>query len=369
MKLHLALAVLLVGEVLAENVFEPSDSCHDITSDLEKLNKNFLSSSCDLQFSESTESTAGGGKLYEKYARICRAFCPDKCKAPFTYAESFTKKLDLIGDCGSIEKGINDFDVDVLSGCIESADLPDYILNPLCGIGGGYKKKESICSGYYKSCDKHLKSSVDGNNRSLEEIVNVSHDAVIKVMDKADFESNGVYAKEAGILPEDACANARHFLDEKEANIRAKDPMGKKVSPRITGEELIEIVGKENAKKLLEFFHDTLGYEAPVTLIKFQRVDNGDDFSYFKPHKDGAETLITFLKPNGDDSDLVLGGLSHVSGNDSFLTDKVTTGLTIVHGKDVVHASHPWKGVRDILKIASNPRLKDLDCMLSDLVN
>jgi hypothetical protein len=203
----------------------------------------------------------------------------------------------------------------------------------------------------------------------LEEIVDISHDAVIKVMEKADFESNGAYAKEAGILPEDACANARHFLDEKEADIRAKDPKGKKVSPRITGEELIEIVGKENAKKLLEFFHETLGYEAPVTLIKFQRVDNGDDFSYFKPHKDGAETLITFLKPNGDDSDLVGGGLSHVSGNESFLTDKVTAGLTIVHGKDVVHASHPWKGVRDILKIASNPRLKDLDCMLSDLVN
>jgi hypothetical protein len=37
-----------------------------------------------------------------------------------------------MGDCGSVEKSINDFDADVLSPeCIESVGLHDSILNPL----------------------------------------------------------------------------------------------------------------------------------------------------------------------------------------------------------------------------------------------
>lgn len=128
------------------------------------------------------------------------------------------------------------------------------------------------------------------------------------------------------------------------------------------------MIGKDNAKNLLTFFQESLGYEAPVTGIKIQRTDIQDEPIEFMSHADGVHTMITFLKDNGEKSDLNGGGLYHYKDGAAIKTYDINPGLTIVHGKDVIHTTYPWTGVRDILDISTNPSIKDAPCKLKDLV-
>lgn len=94
-----------------------------------------------------------------------------------------------------------------------------------------------------------------------------------------------------------------------------------------------------------------------------------DEETAFTGHVDGLDTMIVFLKSNVDNEDLQGGGIYHYTGEGLEKTEEITQGMTVVHGKDVVHKTFPWTGTRYILDIASDPGRKWASCMLADLVN
>merc|ERR1711971_706046 len=131
----------------------------------------------------------------------------------------------------------------------------------------------------------------------------------------------------------------------------------------LTGEDFVQVFGKEHSKKLLDFFHDSLGYKAPVTEITIHRTTVGDELSYFTSHTDynHGDSMLVFLKPSE--------GVIHYTGEGLMVTERATPGMAIVHGKDVLHKSLPFSGSRDVLEISSNPHANEsTKCVLSGIV-
>lgn len=384
MKLHIValfLSILAVhAQDVSNNITSSSlgfDDTSKAVNDLEQAISE--SKTCALDFNGNGEVSVAQEDYYDNYYRFCRVFCGDcDIRRRKRGLNAALKTLKVSGECddvtSALEKAANAVMAEAKSNGsqVVSTDAPYYpsIADFFCD------EDEGFCAGYYNYAWCANVYQNDEHERHLEKIENLSMEEIMTEIDFHNSNPNGLFNKKESIISEEACEKAVNYLDldKHDADESAREPkdrsLGDKRNLLVTGEELVEILGKEDTKSLLNFFHDSLGRKAPVTKITLQRTAHLNEGVYrFGSHVDGVETMIVYLSENGNKKKMNGGGIFHYSGRGLLKTEMVKPGLTIVHGKDVLHETYPWNGVRDIIDIQSNPGKANEPCMLWDLVN
>lgn len=391
---------------------DQAHDCEAIAVSIDNLKDKLEASTCTLSASESGPNDRKLGshssndwlyRLYDKYYGTCQFICGcpgdrlsiinhDLAKDPSAtkeqdetvqapgiendFDETMKKMLVPNGDCDASLKALDAIDVDELelslsSACVSTTD--SYLYNYFCENDEG-DGSESICAGFYDYCNRpppcpgFCIANLGNHTRQLEFTNSLSKKAVHNKMKKKGANPNGIIKKRIDGLSVEGCKKAVEFINSKVDSDFVAVTHSDRDSLKLTGEELINVLGEDEVKKLVNFFHDSLGYKAPITAIRFQRHTN-NKLGFFKGHIDNMNTLITFLKQNYDNEELKGGGMYHFTDDGLLTNEKITTGLTIVHGPDVLHTVYPWIGSRDILDISSDPDGVDAKCMLAHLLN
>lgn len=356
----------------------------EITKSIDDLKNAFTSTTCELSFSEKdnlipTDNSDVDG-FYDKYYGFCRFLCGCRSNAAAVTTNVKREHFTTEGECNSVAGSLQEINeqMDSALSCIGTSGIRDYFdffceapRYNLRNLGKVTSPDEevSICAGYYEECCDHSfcrRRVLDGEYH-LEEIESLTNEDSMEKVASLGGNPDGVYVQKNDMLTEDSCQKLIDFIDqEPEERIFAGEHVG--LNRPLTGEELIDIVGKNEAKHLLEFFHESIGAKVPVTKIKIQNTDN-KVLGVYTGHVDKVDTMITFLNKNYDNDVLNGGGLYHHTRTGLMKAEKVTPGLTIVHGNDVIHDTFPWKGPRYILDIGHDPHVENPSCMLSNLVD
>ena len=125
---------------------------------------------------------------------------------------------------------------------------------------------------------------------------------------------------------------------------------------------MISLIGKDITRGLLDYFHESLGHEVPVTGIVLQVAKNGDVGQSFTHHKDETATLLVFL------NDIDAGGELDYLTNEGRLEIPAKKGRAVAHGPNTIHGAKMWYGDRFVLSLESSGSHFD-DCMLKDLLD
>jgi len=131
---------------------------------------------------------------------------------------------------------------------------------------------------------------------------------------------------------------------------------------KLDGSELISLIGKDNTRGLLDYFHESLGHEVPVTGIVLQVAKNGDVGQSFTHHRDETATLLVFL------NDMDAGGELDYLTNEGHLEIAAKKGRAVAHGPNTIHGAKMWYGDRSLFYFKSSGSHFD-DCMLKDLLD
>ena len=129
---------------------------------------------------------------------------------------------------------------------------------------------------------------------------------------------------------------------------------------QLDGPQLIDLIGKESTKNLLDYFHESMGHNVPVTKIVLQLAKNGDEGQSFTHHKDGTATLLVFLNDNDG------GDLDYLT-TEGHIEFPVKKGRAVAHGPDTIHAAKMWYGDRSLFYFKSSQSMFD-NCLLKDLL-
>lgn len=131
----------------------------------------------------------------------------------------------------------------------------------------------------------------------------------------------------------------------------------------LDGSELIDMIGKDNTKNLLDFFYETMGAKVPVTNIKLQLGKHMDEGQYFDYHIDESATLVVFLN---DNDHTFHGGDNRYVTNEGNIVVPVKKGRAVAHGPNTVHGVSLWQGDRVVLSLEGGSVLDK--CMLEDIL-
>ena len=215
--------------------------------------------------------------------------------------------------------------------------------------------------------------------RMLGEIEYVDDlDRIRSIIEEKQADPNGTYIRRDGLLTKLQCDTVKKFMDETHETDMSIDPyeVHRANLPRfahynilITPSKLVELIGLESTKTLVDFYHEALGYKAPVTKIKLQLSWNMNRQEHFTYHIDRKSSMIVFLGPNEDEPQMadengvaIGGGLAYL--NETGLNiEPMVPGSGIVHGPIVLHGAEGWIGKRYIIDILSYPDAEPEDCL------
>lgn len=124
----------------------------------------------------------------------------------------------------------------------------------------------------------------------------------------------------------------------------------------LSGEELVDAIGKDNSKAILAFIHASFGGAASVSKISVQHA-NMEEEMHFSPHMDKIDTAVVFL--GGSNANIVY---LNADGESEVIT---YPGKAVAHGGSTVHKSTDFKGHRHALEIQT---MQGGACILANLV-
>ena len=196
-----------------------------------------------------------------------------------------------------------------------------------------------------------------------------------EIIEENGADPNGKFTRRDGLISKDTCDVVKSYMDDIHENDETLDPYEIHMSnlPRhahynilITASKFVELVGLDAVKNILAFYHEALGYDAPVTKIKLQMSWNMNRQEHFTYHIDRKSSMIIFLGPNEDAMPFEGGGLAYLN-QDGLQIEPMVPGSGIVHGPIVLHGAEGWIGKRYIIDILSYP---DVDgCILQDYLD
>jgi len=213
----------------------------------------------------------------------------------------------------------------------------------------------------------------DHKKRRLGEVEDVPHHRLLEVAEREQGDLAGVISSKDGMLPDSVADSLRAHLEglydaEDFPPVNSLPKTGRNMARndvytvKINGPELISLIGKDNTRGLLDYFHQSLGHEVPVTGIELQVVKNGDVGQSFNHHKDKTATLLVFL------NDMDAGGEVDYLTTEGHLKIPAKKGRAVAHGPNTIHGAKMWYGDRSLFYLQSSGSLSD-DCMLKDLLD
>lgn len=124
----------------------------------------------------------------------------------------------------------------------------------------------------------------------------------------------------------------------------------------LSGKELVDVIGKDNAKAILDFVRESFGDATSVSQIGLQHA-NMEEQRFIAPHMDAVDNTIVFL--GGSNASVVYLNADGES--------EVTTypGKAVAHDASTVHKSAAFEGHRHALEIQT---MQGGDCILADFV-
>mmetsp|Transcript_11395 Transcript_11395/g.26833 ORF Transcript_11395/g.26833 Transcript_11395/m.26833 type:complete len:268 (-) Transcript_11395:256-1059(-) len=124
----------------------------------------------------------------------------------------------------------------------------------------------------------------------------------------------------------------------------------------LSGKELVDAIGKDNAKAILDFVHESFGDATSVSQISLQHA-NMEEQRYIAPHMDAVDNAIVIL--GGSNASVVYLNADGES--------EVTTypGKAVAHDASTVHKSAAFEGHRHALEIQT---MQGGDCVLANFV-
>ena len=100
----------------------------------------------------------------------------------------------------------------------------------------------------------------------------------------------------------------------------------------LSGEELVDAIGKDNSKAILAFIHESFGGAASVSKISLQHANMEEKQMHFSPHMDKMDTALVFL--GGSDANIVY---LNADGESEVIT---YPGKAVAHGGSTVHSEY-----------------------------
>ena len=184
-------------------------------------------------------------------------------------------------------------------------------------------------------------STVGGDGRRLA-IVEASN-----IINAMGGDLNGAFFEKDNIISKDA-VDALRQMSEHKYSVDDFDPnaphhqqefrTGSNLTPErlafyeLSGENLIDAIGKDNSKAILDFVHESFGADTSVSKISLQHA-NMDQQMFIAPHMDGKDTALVFL--GGSDASVVY--LNDKEGNTEAQT---YPGKALAHGANTVHSEY-----------------------------
>lgn len=351
----------VVSSTYLSSLENSTDDFQEAFDSVNHLADALNSPTCQLDFDDETAVSPSDDR-YDLYYRFCKVFCG--CDPDRGHRQLINKGKTVVaqGECNNVVSALKDATTKTQDGGYFDLFHNDHtsVVEFFCDINDG------VCASQCTPSEKQIQSlDKDENQRQLEEIALMSTEDILNEIAQHNANPNGIYSKKKDGLSKKACDSAINYLDTTEY----ERTLGR-YNRKLTGEKLVDIIGKEEAKLLLDFFHESLGREAIVTNIKIQRPNyENHGVMTFTPHVDNVDSMFINLRDNGSDKELSGGGIYHYSENGLLTSEKVTQGHVVVQGGDVLHKTYHWSGKRDGLVIESDPKKKDKTCMLWDLVH
>ena len=208
------------------------------------------------------------------------------------------------------------------------------------------------------------------------EFTPLSHDELEKEVQEKHANINGVLAKKDHVISKDSCLKAQEYMAEawseglvSDENHHYKGNTQNHFEFFVDGNKLIEVIGKEDAKSLYDFFVESMGYKVPVTQIVFQHFDTRDQVSSSPFHTHDAPELVAFIRDEGDG--VSGGGMAHISvdsGRKLHVIDNGSSaGTVFVQGPKVPHGMHSYTGNREVILFISDVDADPSQCLFKHI--
>ena len=149
------------------------------------------------------------------------------------------------------------------------------------------------------------------------------------------------------IIPKDAVDTLRK-MSERKYSVDEFDPkaphhqqefrIGSNLTPErlafyeLSGEKLIDAIGKDSSKAILDFVHESFGATASVSKISLQHA-NMEQQMFISPHMDGKDTALVFL--GGSDANVV-----YLNEKEGSAEAQTYPGKALAHGAYTVHSEY-----------------------------
>jgi hypothetical protein len=178
-------------------------------------------------------------------------------------------------------------------------------------------------------------------------------DHLAGILDELDGNPEGSHIhSQVSIVPHEALLTAKAYIEAAYEEEAAIDPKRKGHFLKATsGEEILKVFGKENAKILLDFFHSYAKDNRPISYAYFARIEHEGD-QYFPYHEDGQLTVFN-LMINGE-KEYTGGKLIYLTGDGPVMIPSVA-GSAVVHSPATIHGVTPLEGVKYTLTMVSHP--------------
>jgi len=308
------------------------------------------------------------------------------------YEEDFDTDLEF-GDLGKLKScDQHCFDPEEVTGlsvtmCSDSGDLDDIADKIKVELGDAkfeFPKEDSLPSGSDDQCGTCCKFIWD---EDVESIVVDCYNQWCrrrKLLGDVQVEANtfkfnkpkhfSPLATQDNLLSSKAAGRAHRFLAsawENGAVDSTKKSHNRNLNEKdyfeveLTGEQTVEVLGASETQKLLDFYIQSMGRDVPVTKVRLQHHDYGDEKKHQLLHSHDESELIVFIS-----EDINGGGVAYVNKEDRTIVPDagVKTGTAIVHGENTLHGAHGWTGTREVLIFFTDYHAKSEDCMLKPVL-